>query len=49
MFNVLNSQKVTSVSEIAEDAATGDSLETHLAPASFQAPRAVRFMVQYDF
>ncbi|UHQ19755.1 TonB-dependent receptor [Lysobacter sp. KIS68-7] len=49
VFNVLNSQKVTSVSEVAEDAATGTPLETYLAPASFQAPRSVRFMVQYDF
>jgi len=49
VFNVLNSQKVTSVSEVAEDAATGSQLETYLAPTSFQAPRTVRFMVQYDF
>ena len=49
IFNVLNSQKVTSYSEIAEDGATGNALETYLLPTSFQAPRAVRFMVQYDF
>jgi hypothetical protein len=49
VFNLFNSRKVTSVSEIAEDAATGAPLETYLAPASFQAPRSVRFMVQYDF
>ena len=49
VFNLLNSQKVTSVSEIAEDGATGADLETYLMPASFQAPRSVRFMVQYDF
>ena len=49
VFNLFNSRKVTSVSEIAEDAATGDNLETYLLPTSFQAPRSVRFMVQYDF
>jgi hypothetical protein len=49
VFNLLNSRKVTSVSEVAEDAATGSQLETYLAPTSFQAPRTVRFMVQYDF
>ena len=49
IFNVLNSQKVTSYSEIAEDGATGAALETYLLPTSFQAPRSVRFMVQYDF
>lgn len=49
IFNVLNSQKVTSVIEQAEDPVTGDTLTTYLMPASFQAPRSVRFMVQYDF
>ena len=49
VFNVFNSRKVTSVSEIAEDAATGATVETYLLPTSFQAPRSVRFMVQYDF
>ena len=29
--------------------ATGAPLETYLLPTSFQAPRSVRFMVQYDF
>ncbi|TKR30839.1 TonB-dependent receptor [Luteimonas gilva] len=49
IFNVLNSQKVTSVIETAEVAATGNPSSTYLLPASFQAPRQVRFMVQYDF
>ncbi|BCT93164.1 Oar protein [Lysobacter helvus] len=49
VFNVLNSQKVTSVNEIAEDNPSGLPLDTYLTPASFQAPRSVRFMVQYDF
>ncbi|HJR74289.1 MAG TPA: TonB-dependent receptor [Luteimonas sp.] len=49
VFNVLNSQKVTSVIENAEDPTTGLPADTYLMPASFQAPRSVRFMVQYDF
>lgn len=49
VFNVLNSQKVTSVIEQAEVRATGLPASTYLVPASFQAPRSVRFMVQYDF
>ena len=49
VFNVMNSQKVTSVIETSEVAATGAASSTYLLPASFQAPRSVRFMVQYDF
>ena len=49
VFNLFNSQKVTSVIETAEDPTTGVPVNTYLIPASFQAPRAVRFMVQYDF
>jgi outer membrane receptor protein involved in Fe transport len=49
VFNVFNSQKVTSVSEIAEDSATGAPLSTYLLPRSYQAPRSVRFTVSYDF
>ena len=49
IFNILNTQKVTAVNEVAEVAATGNASETYLAPASFQAPRSVRFLVQYDF
>lgn len=49
VFNVLNSQKVTSVNEVAEVRATGAPSETYLVPASFQSPRSVRFLVQYDF
>ena len=51
VFNVLNSRKVTSVNEIGESAG-GDpapQVNTYLTPTSWQAPRAVRFMVQYDF
>ena len=49
VFNVLNKQKVTTVLEGAEVAATGAAANTYLLPATFQAPRSVRFMVQYDF
>ena len=49
IFNVLNSQKVTSVVETAEDPTTGLPSDTYLLPASFQAPRTVRFSVQYEF
>lgn len=49
VFNVFNSQKVTSVTEQAEIRSTGLPSETYLLPASFQAPRSVRFMVQYEF
>jgi hypothetical protein len=49
VFNVFNKQKVTSVNEQAEISATGAASNTYLLPASFQAPRSVRFMVQYDF
>ncbi|MUV12710.1 TonB-dependent receptor [Noviluteimonas gilva] len=49
VFNVFDSQKVTSVVETAEVPETGLPSEVYLVPASFQAPRTVRFMVQYDF
>jgi hypothetical protein len=49
VFNVFNSQKVTSVIETAEIAQTGGPSQTYLLPASFQRPRSVRFLVQYDF
>ena len=49
IFNVFNKQKVTSVIETAEVSATGAAANTYLLPASFQAPRSARFMVQYDF
>ncbi|WP_213433702.1 MULTISPECIES: TonB-dependent receptor [Lysobacteraceae] len=49
VFNVMNSQKVTSVIETAEDPTTGLPADNYLLPASFQAPRSLRFMVQYDF
>ena len=49
IFNVFNRQKVVSVNEVAEDAVSGLPLDTYLLPTAFQAPRQVRFMVQYDF
>ncbi len=49
VFNVLNTQKLTSVSETAEDRDTGTNLSTYLLPTSYQRPRSLRFMVQYDF
>lgn len=50
VFNVLNSQKVTSVDETAEiSPALGAPDPLYLVPISFQQPRSVRFLVQYDF
>jgi hypothetical protein len=49
IFNIMNHQKVTSVSEVQQDGTTGQILRTYLMPTSYQAPRSVRFMVQYDF
>jgi hypothetical protein len=49
VFNVLNAQEVTSVNEQAEVPETGLTSETYLQPFSFQAPRTIRVMVQYDF
>lgn len=49
VFNVFDNQKVTGVTEVAEDGVTGNPVGTYLVPRSFQAPRSVRFMVQYDF
>jgi hypothetical protein len=49
VFNLLDNQKVIAVNETAEDQASGLPVETYLSPVAFQAPRSVRFMVQYDF
>lgn len=49
VFNLFDSQKVVAVNETGEVAATGAASELYLAPTAFQAPRSVRFMVQYDF
>ena len=49
VFNVFNKQKTSSVNEQAEVPGTGAADGTYLLPFSRQAPRSVRFMVQYDF
>lgn len=49
VFNVMNSDQVTSVYEFGED--TGGNLQpaVYKIPTGWQDPRSVRFMVQYDF
>ncbi len=51
VFNVFNSRKPISVNEIGEDAGGNPATvaNTYLTPTSWQTPRSVRFMVQYDF
>ncbi|MGN6222639.1 TonB-dependent receptor [Pseudoxanthomonas sp.] len=49
IFNVFDTQEPIAYNETAEDAVTGLPVETYLSPVAFQAPRSVRFMVQYDF
>ena len=60
VFNVFNAQEVTTVDEFGEDVigrptfgencgGTGEAQCTYLRATGYQAPRAVRFMVQYDF
>ena len=49
VFNVFNNQKVIAVSDVAEDGSTGLPLSTYGLARATQAPRSVRFMVQYDF
>jgi outer membrane receptor for ferrienterochelin and colicin len=50
VFNVFNRQKALAVDESGEDT-TGNPLVgiTYLTPTVYQAPRAVRFMVQYNW
>ena len=51
VFNVLNSDKATSINEFGETS-TGspqDAALTYRTPTSWQQPRFVRLMVQYDF
>lgn len=50
VFNILNTQNALAVNEFGEDA-NGNSLKgiTYLTPTAYQAPRSVRFMVQYEF
>lgn len=51
IFNVLDSGKAISVSEIGENASgdPGPQQVSYGTPTAFQTPRSVRFMVQYDF
>jgi hypothetical protein len=49
VFNVFDSQEVTAINEQVEDPSTGARVEIANLPLSFQAPRTVRFLVQYDF
>ncbi len=50
IFNVFNADAVTTVSESGEDASGNPLLTTtYRTPTGFQAPRSVRFSVQYDF
>ncbi|GGD43462.1 TonB-dependent receptor [Pseudoxanthomonas indica] len=51
VFNLFNSDKPTSVDEEGENSVGNPSVrnETYLTPLYWQAPRTVRFMVQYDF
>ena len=49
VFNVLNSRKAINVNEFGED--SGGTLQPNIYKSvnGWQTPRAVRFMVQYDF
>ncbi len=51
VFNVFNDRKPVSVDEQGEsDAGVPSAMnQTYLSPVSWQTPRSVRFMVQYDF
>jgi hypothetical protein len=49
VFNVFNSHAVTAVVEQGESAAGDPQPDIYLTPVSFQAPRQVRFMIQYEF
>ena len=52
VFNLLNNRKPIAVNEQGEDAAGNPAVvreRTYLTPLAWQAPRSVRFMVQYDF
>jgi TonB dependent receptor/Carboxypeptidase regulatory-like domain/TonB-dependent Receptor Plug Domain len=51
VFNLFNSDKPTSVDEEGEDdlGSPAGARNTYLTPLSWQTPRSVRFMVQYDF
>lgn len=51
VFNLFNNHHATAVDEDGETTtgSRADALPTYLTPVSWQSPRSVRFMVQYDF
>jgi len=49
VFNVFDSQRETSVNEFGEDSAGNWQPNVWQSATGYQAPRSVRFMVQYDF
>ncbi len=49
MFNVFNEHAATSVVEQGENTAGAPQPDSYRTPSGYQAPRSVRFMVQYDW
>ena len=49
VFNVFDQHAVTTVIEQGENTAGQPQPDRYKTPTGFQAPRSVRFMVQYDF
>jgi hypothetical protein len=49
VFNVFNSRKAVTVNEFGEDAGGALQPDVYKSVNGWQTPRAVRFMVQYDF
>ena len=49
VFNVFNSRKAVTVNEFGEDAGGNPQPNIHQSANGWQTPRAVRFMVQYEF
>ncbi len=49
VFNVFNEHAATAVSETGENSAGDPQPDSYLTPVSYQTPRSVRFMVQYDW
>jgi hypothetical protein len=49
VFNVFNAQSASTFDEFGEDTVGNPTPETYKRATGYQAPRSVRFMVQYDF
>ena len=49
VFNVFNSRKAVTVNEFGEDAGGNPQPNIYQSANGWQTPRAVRFMVQYEF